>query len=423
MEQVVCHGCIEDTYLSKIVLAEGVKIQCSVCSDSDRKAITVQRLGQILEPIMCEHFHPGPTVRVFGYDKSGDWEDWEQKGDQLSDVVQEVLGQYFDFEDEIVQAVVDAEDCWPQDVDTPHWDTTCLYVATDHRTGRYFKEWCNTLAELKHGRRFFSPAARELFDKLFHGIDELQTRKGSLFLPVVRELPKGTNIFRARICNSRHQFNEFYGDPMKYVGPPPAESARAGRMNADGVAVLYAAQDIETCLAEMRPALGSEVAIIGMQTTHALRILDFSLLDEAHSVKGLSYFQPDLNDQIDRGTFLHRLHSLISQPIIPGREADYLITQTMAEYLAHVHEKAFDGISFSSVQRAGGMNIVLFAEKWFLSKNPGNSFRVKYMDDSIRLVEVTGIKYSHHELKIAIDDDGKIKINDIYDQGEDSYYY
>ena len=39
-------------------------------------------------------------------DKDG----WEQEGDPLSDVVQEILGQYFEFNDEIVEAVVSAED-------------------------------------------------------------------------------------------------------------------------------------------------------------------------------------------------------------------------------------------------------------------------------------------------------------------------
>lgn len=50
-----------------------------------------------------------------------------------------------------------------------------------------------------------------------------------------------------------------------------------------------------------------------------------------------------------REAFLRKLHNLISQPVVPGHEADYLITQTMAEYLAHVHQPHFDGIMFKSV--------------------------------------------------------------------------
>src|SRR5258708_5926999 len=111
----------------------------------------------------------------------------------------------------------------------------------------------------------------------------------------------------------------------------------------------------------MRPALGGDTAVIELQTTKPLRVLDFTRLQEPHG-EGLSYFQPDFTAEVERRAFLLRLHTLISQPVVPGREADYLITQTMAEYLAHVHQEPFGGILFKSVQRAGGVNVVLFAE-------------------------------------------------------------
>jgi hypothetical protein len=404
METAVCCDCVEDFYLAKIIKAEGKPLQCSVCDQSRPKAITIQRLGELLEPILREHFQLGPEIKMFGEDDS-EW--YEQGGETMSDAVQEVLGQYFDFEDEIVAAVVDSDDYWPPDGGEPYWDTSSLYVPTRVQTAHYLEEWNSTLTELKHGRRFFSPAARALFEKLFQGINELRARKKTRLLPVVRTLPKGTNIFRARICNSRSQLKDIYAAPMKHVGPPPVECARAGRMNADGVVVLYGARDADTCLAEMRAALGSEVAIIGMRTTHALRVLDFSRLDEARSGKSLSYFQPDFTDQVERRAFLRRLHGLISQPIVPGHEADYLITQTMGEYLAHVHDEPFDGVLFSSVQRAGGMNIVLFAEKGVLAEEPEHAFRVRYLEGSIELVKMTAIRYSHRKLSVDVGTEGE----------------
>src|SRR6202040_2120908 len=101
-----------------------------------------------------------------------------------------------------------------------------------------------------------------------------------------------------------------------------------------------------------------------LQTTKPLRMIDFTRLEQSYG-EGLSYFQPDFTEETERRKFIRRLHSLISQPVVPGREADYLITQTMAEYLAHVHKEPFDGILFKSVQRAGGINVVLFAERDF----------------------------------------------------------
>ena len=131
-------------------------------------------------------------------------------------------------------------------------------------------------------------------------------------------------------------------------------------MNVDGVTVFYGALESETCLAELRPHIGGQAAVITVRTTSALRLLDFTKIKDSGRV--LSYFQPDFNDQAEKNNFLRRLGSLISQPVGQGREADYLITQTMAEYLAHVHAKPFDGLLYKSVQKQGGTNIVLFPQ-------------------------------------------------------------
>src|SRR5258708_23458793 len=151
----------------------------------------------------------------------------------------------------------------------------------------------------------------------------------------------------------------------------------------------------------MRPALGGDTAVIELQTTKPLRVLDFTRLQEPHG-EGLSYFQPDFTAEVERRAFLRRLHTLISQPVVPGREADYLSTQTMAEYLAHVHEEPFDGIMFKSVQRAGGVNVVLFAER-NLRASPGEStFPLKYVDGSFKLFSTKEIQYKHTETRLRV---------------------
>jgi len=137
-------------------------------------------------------------------------------------------------------------------------------------------------------------------------------------------------------------------DPLKHIGPPPPADARAGRMNAEGVSVFYGSLKEKTCLAEMRPAIGNDIALIELETTRKLRVLDFSRLDEARSSRNLSCFQPDFQAESARRLFLRLLHALIAQPISPGRESDYLITQTMAEFLSHVAKSSFDGIMFQS---------------------------------------------------------------------------
>jgi hypothetical protein len=177
-------------------------------------------------------------------------------------------------------------------------------------------------------------------------------------------------------------------------------------MNVEGVVVFYGATDPETCLAEMRPALGGDTAVIELQTTKSLRMLDFTRLEKSHGV-GLSYFQPDFTEEVERLAFLRRLHTLISQPVVPGREVDYLITQTMAEYLAHVHEEPFDGILFKSVQRAGGTNVVLFAERKPGAFPDKSTFPLNYVDGTFKLFSTEEIHYKHKQRRLT-EHDGKV---------------
>lgn len=420
MGHAVCYECVKDFYLKKIIADEGDLVECSVCGDASNKSFTVEQLGKSLEPIMREHYELGPEIKRFG-DNDEEW--WEQDGVPMSWAVQEVLGQHFAFEDEIVDAVCDAEDVWPPDGEIPFWDKTSMYVGTKVRIGHYLADWNHTLEELRHYRRFFSPAARSLFENLFDDIGEMKAWTGKKLRPVVRTLPVGTKLCRARVCSSRSIFEDICQDPFKHVGPPPYQRAQAGRMNAEGMVVFYGAKDETTALAELRSAIGNEVAVITVATTRPLRILDFSRLETAISRQILSYFQPDFTQQVEKQKFLRHLHRLISQPVVPGRESDYLITQTMAEYLAHVHTERFDGILFASAQRIKGINVALFASPDLLMpESMGDAFGIRYQKDTLKLFSVKAIKHVHNEVRFVVGDDGKPVLLYEHDDYEDEWW-
>ena len=121
----VCDGCVEDSYLKSIIAEKGKRAQCSVCHGARQRVFTVKEIGRLLEPVMRQHFAHGDDIRRFG-DDDEEW--YEQEGEAMSSIVQQVLGQYFDFEDEIVDAVCEAEDVWPPDGDEAYWDPTTNYI-------------------------------------------------------------------------------------------------------------------------------------------------------------------------------------------------------------------------------------------------------------------------------------------------------
>lgn len=391
----VCSDCVEDKYLQELIRDEGDPEQCLLCGKDCEKTFNADQLAEKLDPIVREHFAQGPEVKRFGEDDS-EW--YEQEGDPLSFHVQEIIGQDLGFEDEIVEALIDNEDCDERDGDIPFFDDTQDYVSKPVYPYVQYESWNYVLEDLKHRRRFFSDAAAELFESLFKDVEtrrwwnkELRSHEN-----VVWDLPQGSELFRARICDSTPAIKDALKEPFKNIGPPTPEKARAGRMNVEGVVVFYGSTDRETCLAETRPALGNDTAVIKLVTTKPLRVLDFCRLEESYS--RLSYFQPDFQEQAEKGAFLRGLQTLISQPVVPGREADYLITQTMTEYLAHVHDQPFEGILFRSVQRSGGINIVIFSDA-------GGKFPLTYVEKSFALVTTRSIEYRNDEVYVDLVDD------------------
>jgi hypothetical protein len=385
LEKAICHSCIEDTFLSEIVKEQGKALPCAVCGKS-KIALTITQLANVVEPVLRQNLQQGENERVFGEDDDDDR--WEQEGESLAFAVQRILGQYFDFEDELIEAIC-AIGWDPRDGDGPYWDSTQNYVETPLRLGHLHAEWDHAQRELQLGRRFFSPSSRSLFERIFKDVDTLKTHKGS----VVRKLPKGQKFLRARLVSSDDVLRKIVSDPYKHVGPPPSDAARAGRMNAEGIAAFYGARQRSVAIAELRPAIGNEVAVITVETTASLRLLDFQRLSTARSDKGLSYFQPDFEQAAERLGFIRRLHRLITQPILPGKEREYLITQTMAEYLAYIHPLKFDGILFASAQKADGVNVALFNDPE--ENGSSNFFRLRYKADSLKFVRINKIEYRY----------------------------
>lgn len=438
-KHAICFKCIEDEVLSATVEEEGEPLLCERCDEDENNAFSYERLGQELEPILREYFEPGPTVRRFYED---DKEEWEQEGDLLLYIAQEVLGQDVDDPNALVSAIMAAEHYWPGDGGEPFYDNTQLYVRRKATPYAWMAEWHGLLNELAHKRRFFSDDARKHFDRLFEGVAGLKffDENTAQWLPVVSELPVGTAVLRARVVRADAELRAFVEAPSRELGAPPPEKAPAGRMNAAGIAVFYGALDADTCLAEMRPAIGGRVLVGEFRTTQALRVLDFRRL-EVGMLDELSYFDLKYAEQRERTVFLRRLHGLISRPVVPGHEDEYLITQTLAEYLEHVHQPAFDCVIFQSVQRQGGANIVIFGrdavapmvnldednaniEPLFMSPPQGDeptnvlSFPVEYVAESAKLFATRSIEYAHDKLHFSIHDKHVFVHDGNFDDGD-----
>jgi hypothetical protein len=396
----ICSDCATNVHLKQRIIQEGTSLSCAVCGQEKSHVFDVNHLADVLATIIRQNFGTGETQFV----PSEDDRDYNEPcGDPLETIVSEMLGQDLDFLDELVTAIVESEDCWPQDGDECFFGNDALYSRLREKVSvEYFDyHWNNLTDELKHRRRFFSEAVLGFFKSLFADVDAVKTFGTDVqsVENVVREMACGMVIYRARAIEA-DDAKSVASEPYVKVGPPPRTKARAGRMSPDGVVVLYCAMKPETAIAELRPAIGETVAVIGLGLTRSLRLLDFERLERSFD-DNWNLLQPDLRIARETRQFLRKLHKLITKPVTPGHEAEYLITQTMAEYLAHVHHPQLDGIMFKSAQDAGGVNVVLFPVRDLLDDTK-DVFPVEYATSSLSFHRIDGVQYSSQKL-IAVD--------------------
>jgi len=401
----LCSDCTRNVHLRARIEAEGLRAQCKECQQLKQNVFEISRLAEIISDAIQRNFEVNPQEYFFHDDD----QDYTQPyGDSLEVVVSEMLEQDVSFFDELLKEIIDTDDYWPPDGEVGFFGVGDLYAPVELRGTRdhFTLHWRNLMSELKHKRRFFSESVRALFELLFKDVDKAQTWKedAQTIQNVVESVAQGMRVYRGRIIE-QSDLQNVLNDPFKEVGPTPRHKARPGRMSPEGVVALYCAMDEATAIAELRPAIGNTIAVVSLSFTRSLRLLNFERLEQVlEEGWGVFLAEDSASIRSARG-FLRKLHDLISQPVVPGHEADYLITQTMAEYLAHVHEPQFDGIIFKSVQHAGGMNIVVFPEKDLLD-DLADTFPVGYVPESLKFHQAERVVYHHSYMKPVPSKDG-----------------
>jgi len=397
----ICRGCLNDEFLKKIIITRSSKEQTCCSCKKKKKCGQYKDLANELEKVILEHY------RLVSYTERY-WSEanYSSEGDDLECIIQDILGQEIPEIDQIVSYLC-KEDAWSAvDGDTRFFDDTESYVRRKIYDDYFQLYWSELVEELKTTRRFFSDSAKKLFQEIFHDVENMyayqphssghgySNNKVSVILTIAKE----TQIFRARRADTYEECRKYVQNPDKELSPPPSRFAQQGRMNAKGVSIFYGALNIETCIAEMRPSIGSYLVLGKFSPKRNLKILDFKLLESSYPA--LSYFQPDFKYQSMHKQFLRKLHKLISLPVINGHEDEYLITQVLAEYLAYVRENNFDGISFESTQFDGGANIVLFPKKKLMVKNNFFAINDDITDTQESILDNFGLEFDSNSVDV-----------------------
>ncbi|KVW04399.1 hypothetical protein WK91_35850 [Burkholderia cepacia] len=363
-EKRICHECVREEYLAIEIENAAVFGECTYCS-GNAPSITIEELADRVDTAFEEHYvrtpdQPNDMEARWAADRESEY-DWERRGYPVLESIEDAAGIPNDAANDVLEILQDRY----EDLDYDQMGDECEFGPESHYEERraddrvWQENWYNFSQSLKSEARFFSHAAAEYLAEVFGNIDQDRTRdnRGA----VVRAGPKTTikHLYRARVFQNDTLLEEAMCRPDLHLGPPPTRLARAGRMNAQGISVFYGATSASSAIAEVRPPVGSKVAVAKFILTRPLRLLDLTALEDVHLTG--SVFDPAFKRQLERVAFLQRLGVRMTRPVMPDDEAlDYLPTQAVADFLATMNEPRLDGIVFASAQTRKGKNVVLF---------------------------------------------------------------
>ncbi len=360
----ICHACIGDAYLSADVKESGVSSLCAYCGVT-RQSLAIQEFADRIETAFAEHF----TRTAFGPDSlyermQADGESsypWNRDGAPVLEAIQEAAGIHEEPAGDVLDILHGRHGDFDKDalLEESEFDPTSYYKEKGPDDQAWHEEWNRFEQSLKTEARFFSQAAAEHLAAVFGGINQLTTHSGRPLVVSAGPQTALDHLYRARVFQAEGPLKEAIGRPDLHLGSPPPPAARAGRMNALGIAVFYGATRALVAIAEVRPPVGSRVVVAKFVIGRPLHLLDLTALEDVHDPGSL--FDPTLKRRLERAAFLRTLGGRMARPVMPDDEAfEYLPTQAVADFLATMNEPRLDGIIFPSPQTKDGRNVVLF---------------------------------------------------------------
>lgn len=379
----ICYACICDRYLAAQVKANGLVGVCAYCVETD-PSLTIEELADKIETAFADHYTrtaemPDSLEERMQADPESTYT-WMREGSPAIEAIQEAAGIDEEPAGDVLEILQDRLGDFDAAAagEESEFDGDAHYTEKGPDDRAWHEAWDSFEQGLKVEARFFSRTAGEHLAAVFGGVDQLKTHYGR---PLVVSAGPDTaldHLYRARVFQAEDQLKDALARPDRLLGSPPQRAARAGRMNAQGIAVFYGATHAAVAIAEVRPPVGSQVVVARFAICRTLRLLDLMALEAVQD--GGSIFDPTLKRRLERAAFLRTLGGRMARPVMPDDEAfEYLPTQAVADFLATMNEPRLDGIIFPSAQTGEGRNVVLFhhaARVEALSIPPGTKIDV-----------------------------------------------
>ena len=359
---LICSACVGDDFLRHTIAKSQMVGTCDYCGDHG-KTISMEDLARRFEEAFDSHYRrtdTEPSGWEYSLMKEG-IQEWEREGDRVVDVIHAMS----DASDDVARDIQRILSNWYFDFESAEmgeelpFSEDSHYAESEPDDSYHQVNWSNFEYSLMTESRFFSQGLKDTLKEIFEVLHDDQLKGKRL----IRRAGPGKSIatlYRARVFESEERLKEALARPDLHVGPPPAASARAGRMNAHGISVFYGSTTARIALGEVRPPVGSIVLVAEFELLRPVRLLDVRALDSVYAPG--SFFDPETIRRHATIKFLRTLKERMSVPVTPDNErSEYLVTQVVTEYLADRADLKLDGLLYPSVQtKERGANAVLF---------------------------------------------------------------
>jgi hypothetical protein len=364
MSETVCLDHITDVVLQNVLRPDMEDTECSYCGrvasgDEPPFAVTMDQLGDCVWEAVNWLYQGTEDLEYF------EGEPWSEEAFWgTNDVIYDTVEKAIDpkYSKPIVDRLVGATSSWEYWVESERSDEFALGWSSFARTVQFESRFVFVGSSDRPGVEDEPPARIAKF------LEGLLTYVESELLV---ELPAGSTLYRGRMTyNATVLRGKVDEEPSGELGPAPAHLAEAGRLSAKGIGLFYAADALDTAVAEIALHSNYDEAVVGaFQTTRPFQVLDFS----RELTKLPSIFATDTVSR-RRWTFArfkNHFTAKISAPVVlDGRQlVDYSPTQVVAEWLRFVPTRRIDGIAWPSHVTSGqGKNVMLFF-------GPGSDFQ------------------------------------------------
>ncbi|GEM_PF-698059 len=368
----ICADCVGEPHLQCLVQdAATSENSCEFC-DVDAPAADLWVVAELCEKVIDTFFEESSnTMAVIHFGRT-------PAGSDLQTTISELTG----IPQDAVEVVVEhLSELWYDEGSgqSRYGDDDPWFVLKPSMAEPLGFSWREMEDSLRSEVRYFNPKALALLDMIFGEITNDQDQEGR---SVVLEAGPGTSLktlYRGRVFQTEDALIAALRWPERFLGSPAVGVGAAGRMNGQGQPAFYGATHPEICIAEVRPPVGSLIALAAFDVIRPLRLLDLRRLATVELRPNASLFDPDTLLAAQRRDFLRTLGDRLSAPVVPEQQdRDYLVTQAVADYLAAHATLNVDGIIYPSAQSRipgelpAGDNVVLFRKACDVSNSDGD---------------------------------------------------